>query len=54
MFLCSMMLTGHPLHSLYNGPFRALEVGSENVVLEMGGHRGCVPLDRHKPMFLLG
>lgn len=42
-----------PLQPPYDGPFRVLEHGDKSFVLDMGGRRECVSLDRLKPAHLV-
>ena len=42
-----------PLQPPYDGPFRVLEAGSKSFILDMGGRRERVSLDRLKPAHLL-
>ena len=42
-----------PLQPPYDGPFRVLERGAKSFVLDMGGRRELVTVDRLKPAFVL-
>lgn len=45
---------GHrtPLRPPYDGPFRVVEVGAKNFVVDVGGKPECVSVDRLKPAHL--